>query len=80
MGEAMAAPKFSLSSIFVTVLVFTMVLSPMISTAAATRLPLQVRRPPICPACVCCKPPPPGSCCKQCCATPIETSSQNGSP
>ena len=34
---------------------------------------------PICPACVCCTPAPPGSCC-QCCATPVETQSENGSP
>lgn len=34
---------------------------------------------PICPACVCCAPAPQGSCC-DCCATPIETQSQEGSP
>ena len=34
---------------------------------------------PICPACVCCTPAPPGSCC-QCCTTPIETQSENGTP
>ncbi|XP_022954010.1 uncharacterized protein LOC111456398 [Cucurbita moschata] len=73
--------KFTPTSIFVTVLVFAMVLSPTtISTVNATRVLLQqVNRPPICPACVCCEPAPAGSCCR-CCATPIQTSSQSGSP
>ncbi|XP_038896231.1 uncharacterized protein LOC120084509 [Benincasa hispida] len=77
----MASAKFSLTSVLMTVLVFTMVLSPMtIPTANATRVLLQqINRPPICPACVCCEPAPAGSCCR-CCASPIQTSSQNGSP
>ncbi|TMW83008.1 hypothetical protein EJD97_003364 [Solanum chilense] len=33
----------------------------------------------ICPACVCCQPPTPGSCCS-CCASPVNSQSNNASP
>ncbi|KAG2728898.1 hypothetical protein I3760_01G225400 [Carya illinoinensis] len=64
----------SLRSAFVTLFVFAIILSPKV-TCDAARFTQEV----VCPACVCCTPAPPGSCC-QCCATPIETSSENGSP
>ncbi|KAG6669222.1 hypothetical protein CIPAW_01G228700, partial [Carya illinoinensis] len=56
---------------------FAFILYPIV-TCDAARFTQEVTGP-ICPACVCCRPAPPGSCC-QCCATPIETQSENGPP
>ncbi|TQE01610.1 hypothetical protein C1H46_012840 [Malus baccata] len=67
----------SMRSALVTLFIFAIVLSP-ISTPEAARF-VFLDTTPICPACVCCAPPPQGSCC-DCCATPIETQSQEGSP
>ncbi|KAK7834302.1 hypothetical protein CFP56_024732 [Quercus suber] len=67
----------ALSSSLVALLIFAIILSP-ISTCDAVRF-TQRASGPICPACVCCTPAPPGSCC-QCCATPVETQSENGTP
>ncbi|PRQ51198.1 hypothetical protein RchiOBHm_Chr2g0141731 [Rosa chinensis] len=61
----------------VTLFIFAMVLSP-ITTSEAARFTF-LDTTPICPACVCCAPAPRGSCC-DCCATPIETQSEQGSP
>ncbi|XP_058192581.1 uncharacterized protein LOC131309898 [Rhododendron vialii] len=70
-------------TVFVTLVVFAMVLSPMVTSCEAARSTHRelLQRPPICPACVCCAPPPPGSCCR-CCATPTPVAivSENGTP
>ncbi|KAF7124395.1 hypothetical protein RHSIM_Rhsim12G0204100 [Rhododendron simsii] len=71
-------------TLFVTLIIIAMVLSPMLTSCEAARFThrellqetetcpgcsLLQTEDPICPACVCCSPPPPGECCP-CCATP----------
>ncbi|KAF3450660.1 hypothetical protein FNV43_RR06749 [Rhamnella rubrinervis] len=73
----MAADALSLRSPLVTLFIFAMVLSSL-STSDGARF-FYLDATPICPACVCCSTPPPGSCC-DCCASPGETQSVNGSP
>ncbi|KAK6914798.1 hypothetical protein RJ641_019915 [Dillenia turbinata] len=70
----------SLACTFVTLLIFSMVLAPMLTSEAA-RLPHRdiLQEEIICPACVCCTPAPEGECC-DCCAAPIESQSLDGSP
>ncbi|KAH7858472.1 hypothetical protein Vadar_024168 [Vaccinium darrowii] len=59
-------------TVFVTLIIFAMVLSPMLTSCEAARFTHRelLQRGPICPACVCCAPPPPGSCCRCCASTP----------
>ncbi|KAK9281136.1 hypothetical protein L1049_004029 [Liquidambar formosana] len=64
-------------SVLVTLLIFALVFSPMLPCDSVRVSHLGSG--PICPACVCCTPAPAGSCC-DCCATPIETQSESGSP
>ncbi|VVB00517.1 unnamed protein product [Arabis nemorensis] len=71
-------------SIFVKLIVFSLlILLPLLQSNAA-RIPSSIPRGPIgprrpiCPACVCCKPAPLGSCCR-CCASPIVTQSHHHS-
>ncbi|KAL6335735.1 hypothetical protein AAG906_039498 [Vitis piasezkii] len=65
-------------SILLTIFIFAMVLSPMVSSCDAARFTqrelLQEDEGPICPACVCCSPAPPGGCCP-CCTSPAEPAS-----
>ncbi|KAG2722819.1 hypothetical protein I3843_02G122300 [Carya illinoinensis] len=68
----------SIRSIFVSLFVFAVILSPLMVTCDAARFTQRVTRP-VCPACVCCTPAPAGSCCR-CCATPVKKQSENGSP
>ncbi|KAI8529616.1 hypothetical protein RHMOL_Rhmol12G0238800 [Rhododendron molle] len=62
------------NTVFVTLIIFAMVLSPMVTSCEAARLTHRelLQTGPICPTCVCCFPPPPGECCP-CCSTPIPT-------
>ncbi|KAH7856669.1 hypothetical protein Vadar_004060 [Vaccinium darrowii] len=70
-------------TVFVTLIIFAMVLSPMLTSCEAARFAHRelLQGGPICPACVCCSPPPPGSCCP-CCTTPtpVATESEGGTP
>ncbi|ONI16014.1 hypothetical protein Pyn_09028 [Prunus yedoensis var. nudiflora] len=58
-------------SALVTLFIFAMVLSPILTSEAA-RFTFPDTTP-ICPDCVCCAPPPPGYCCDCNCAAPIKT-------
>uniref|UniRef100_F6HY67 Uncharacterized protein n=1 Tax=Vitis vinifera TaxID=29760 RepID=F6HY67_VITVI len=60
-------------SILLTIFIFAMVLSPMVSPCDAARFTQRelLQGGPLCPACVCCSPLPPNGCC-QCCASPAE--------
>ncbi|CAK9165321.1 unnamed protein product [Ilex paraguariensis] len=74
--------SFSPKSTLVTLMIFAIVFSPMLSSEAARFTHRELlQRPPLCPACVCCEPPPPGSCCR-CCATtsPISFQSETQTP
>ncbi|GFZ04221.1 hypothetical protein Acr_16g0008450 [Actinidia rufa] len=73
------AIKNSASSVLVTLFLFALVFSPVLQSEAARFTQRELLQGPICPACVCCEPPPPGECCP-CCSTPVETSSETGTP
>ncbi|KAK8489622.1 hypothetical protein V6N13_023832 [Hibiscus sabdariffa] len=68
-------------SVVISLVIFSLVLSPMLPCAMARTPPPRATPRVYCPQCVCCEPAPPGGgCCKCLCASFETTPSQIGTP
>ncbi|KAH7859122.1 hypothetical protein Vadar_031828 [Vaccinium darrowii] len=69
-------------TVFVTLIILAMVLSPMLTSCEAARFTHRelLQRGPICPECVCCEPPRAADTCCTCCVTPVAPESETGTP